>query len=163
VQPPDPGYPTLFQAWIGDAIATEADNPGRLVAIDGKTCRGSHDGVHGLHIVSAWASEEGSAPGQVATDTKSDEIMAIPQLLEQIDLGGTLVTIDAMGCQKEIVRTIVAGGGDCVIAVKDNQPKLMTSIRAFFHDHLERDLEDLRYRYHETREDGHGRIFERSN
>lgn len=158
-------FQRCFLAWIGDAIATEADNPGRLVAIDGKTCRGSHDGAHGLgalHIVSARASEEGIALGQVATDAKSNEITAIPQLLEQIDLGGTLVTIDAMGCQKEIVRTIVAGGGDCVIAVKDNQPKLMASIRAFFHDHLERDLEDLRYRYYETHEGGHGRIDERS-
>ena len=77
-----------------------------------------------MHIVSAWATEEGIALGQVATDAKSNEITAIPQLLEQIDLKGTLITIDAMGCQKEIVKQIVAGGGDCVIAVKDNQPKL---------------------------------------
>ena len=82
-----------------------------------------------LHIVSAWASEEGIALGQVATDAKSNEITAIPQLLEQIDLAGTLITIDAMGCQKEIVEQIVAGGGDCVIAVKDNQPKLLAAIR----------------------------------
>ncbi len=74
---------------------------------------------------------------------RSNEITAIPQLLEQIDLAGTLITIDAMGCQKEIVKQIVAGGGDCVIAVKDNQPKLLAAIQTFFLDHLERDLEDL--------------------
>ena len=67
-----------------------------------------------------------------------------------------------MGCQKEIVEQVVTGGGDCVIAVKDNQPKLLAAIQAFFLDHLERDLEDLRYRCHETLDDGHGRIDERS-
>jgi predicted transposase YbfD/YdcC len=154
-----------FQAWISDAIQADSDDPGRLVAIDGKTCRRSHDGAKGLgalHIVSAWASEEGIALGQVATDAKSNEITAIPQLLERIDLDGTLITIDAMGCPKAIVEQVVTGGGDCVIAVKDNRPKLLDAIPSHFWDHLERDLEDLRYRYHETRDDGHGRIDERS-
>ena len=99
---------------------------------------------------------------EVATDAKSNEITAIPQLLEQIDLNGTLITIDAMGCQKEIVKQVVTGGGDCVIAVKDNRPKLLAAIQAHVFDHLERDPEDLRYRYHETLDDGHGRIDERS-
>jgi predicted transposase YbfD/YdcC len=158
-------FQRCFQAWIRDTIPTDAHDPDRLVAIDGKACRGSHDrakDLGALHIVSAWASEEGIALGQVATDAKSNEITAIPQLLEQIDLTGTLITIDAMGCQKEIVKRIVTGGGDCVIAVKDNQPTLLAGIKEFFLDHLERDLEDLRYRYHETLDDGHGRIDERS-
>src|SRR5438270_5019666 len=158
-------FQRCFQAWVGDAIVIDGDTSRRLVAIDGKTCRGSHDkakGLGALHIVSARASEEGIALGQVATDAKSNEITAIPLLLEQIDLGGTLITIDAMGCQKDIVEQIVTGGGDCVIAVKDNQPKLLTEIKEFFLDHLERDLEDLRYRYHETLDDRHGRIDERS-
>ena len=158
-------FQRCFQAWIADAIPSDADGSERLVAIDGKTCRRSHDhakGLGALHIVSAWASEEGIALGQVATDAKSNEITAIPQLLEQIDLSGTLITIDAMGCQKEIVERIVTGGGDCVIAVKDNQPKLFTAIQTYFLGHLERDLEDLRYRYDETRDEGHGRIDERS-
>jgi predicted transposase YbfD/YdcC len=158
-------FQRCFRAWIADAIPIVADKPGRLVAIDGKSCRGSHDGAKGLgalHIVSAWASEEGIALGQVATDAKSNEITAIPQLLGQIDLAGTLITIDAMGCQKDIVAQVVTGGGDCVIAVKDNQPKLLAAIQTFFHDHLERDLGELRYRYHETLDDGHGRIDERS-
>ena len=158
-------FQRCFQAWIADAIPIDSNNRGRLVAIDGKTCRGSRDGSKGLgalHIVSAWASEEGIALGQVATEAKSNEITAIPQLLEQIDLAGTLITIDAMGCQKDIVEQIVAGKGDCVIAVKDNQPKLLAAIRTYFLDHLESDLKDLRYRCHETRDDGHGRIDERS-
>ncbi len=99
--------------------------------------------------------------GQVATDAKSNEITAIPQLLEQIDLKGTLITIDAMGCQKEIVKQVVVGGGDCVIAVKDNQPKLADAIQTFFLDHMENDLKDLKHRHHETHEDGHGRIDDR--
>jgi len=158
-------FQRCFQAWIADAILIDSNNQGRLVAIDGKTCRGSHDeakGLGALHIVSAWASEEGIALGQVATEAKSNEITAIPQLLEQIDLAGTLITIDAMGCQKDIVEQIVAGKGDCVIAVKDNQPKLLAAIQTYFSDHLESDLKDLQYRCHETRDDGHGRIDERS-
>jgi predicted transposase YbfD/YdcC len=158
-------FQRCFQAWINDAIASDADASGRLVAIDGKSCCGSFDtakDLGALHIVSAWASEEGIALGQVATEAKSNEITAIPQLLNQIELAGTLITIDAMGCQKEIVKQIVGGGGDCVIAVKDNQPKLLAATQTFFLDHLERDLEDLRYRYHETLDDGHGRIDERS-
>ena len=158
-------FQRCFRAWIADAIPIDADKSGRLVAIDGKTCRGAHDAAKGLgalHIVSAWASEEGIALGQVATDAKSNEITAIPQLLGQIDLDGTLITIDAMGCQKEIVKQVVTGGGDCVIAVKDNQPKLLAAIQGHFLDHLERDLNDLKYRYYETCDDGHGRIDERS-
>jgi predicted transposase YbfD/YdcC len=157
-------FQRCFRAWISDAIPADADKPGRLVSIDGKSCRGSHDeakGLGALHVVSAWASEQGIALGQVATDAKSNEITAIPQLLEQIELAGTLITIDAMGCQKDIVERVVTGGGGCVIAVKDNQPKLLAAIQGFFLDHLERDLKELRYRHHETREEGHGRIDER--
>jgi predicted transposase YbfD/YdcC len=157
-------FQRCFQAWISDTIQADSSKRGRLVAIDGKVCRGSHDSAKdlgALHIVSAWASEEGIALGQVATDAKSNEITAIPQLLEQIDLKGTLITIDAMGCQKEIVKQVVVGGGDCVIAVKDNQPKLAEAIQTFFLDHMENDLKDLKHRHHETHEDGHGRIDDR--
>ena len=157
--------PEAFQDWIANALPTANAQAKRLVAIDGKTCRGSHDAgneLGPLHIVSAWASEEGIALGQVATDDKSNEITAIPQLLAQINLANAIVTIDAMGCQKDIVEQIVADGGDFVIAVKDNQPKLKAAIEAFFHEQLERDFEDLRYRCHETSDDGHGRVDERA-
>jgi predicted transposase YbfD/YdcC len=158
-------FQQCFQVWIAQAIHTDEDGPARLVAIDGKTCRRSHDAAHGLgplHLVSAWASEEGIALGQVAADQKSNEITAIPQLLKQLALAHTLITIDAMGCQKDIARDIVAGGGDFVIAVKDNQPTLRGAIEAHFLKHLERDREDLRYRHHETSEAAHGRLDERS-
>jgi predicted transposase YbfD/YdcC len=159
-------FQRCFQAWIADAVVDdEAAGPRRLVAIDGKTCRGSHDAGRNLgplHIVSAWASEEGIALGQVATDAKSNEITAIPQLLQQIDLKGTLVTIDALGCQKDIVAQIVAGQGDCIISVKDNQPKLQDAIEAFFHEQIERDFEEVQYRTYETLDQGHGRIDERT-
>jgi predicted transposase YbfD/YdcC len=158
-------FQRCFQNWIAHAIPSDDAAPNRLVAIDGKTCRGSHDAgknLGPLHIVSAWASEEGIALGQIATADKSNEITAIPKLLEQIDLSKTIVTIDAMGCQKDIVEQIVVAKGDCVIAVKDNQPKLMAAIESFFCEHIERDLEDLQYRVHETCEKGHGRIDERT-
>ena len=113
-------------------------------------------------MVSAWASEEGIALGQVATDAKSNEITAIPVLLDQIELSNAIVTIDAMGCQKDIVAQTVEGGGDCLIAVKENQPKLHAAIAAFFSEQIEKDFEDLRYRVYESRDDGHGRIDERT-
>jgi predicted transposase YbfD/YdcC len=158
-------FQNCFQNWIADAIQTEDTGSKRLIAIDGKTCRRSHDvsqQLGALHIVSAWASEEGIALGQIATEEKSNEITAIPELLKQIDLTDSLITIDAMGCQKEIARDIVAGGGDFVISLKDNQPKLRETVEAYFEKHLECDLEDLKYRCHETSEAAHGRIDERS-
>ena len=156
-------FQKCFQTWVASALTPTDTNAKKIVAIDGKTCRGSHDAskdLGALHIVSAWASEEGICLGQVATE--ANEITAIPQVLAQIDLSKAIITIDAMGCQKEIVEQIVAGKGEFVIAVKDNQPKLKEAMETYFHHHLERDLEDLQYRYHETRDEGHGRIDERS-
>ena len=153
-----------FRAWVAAAIPSSSDTTmtpvRRLIAIDGKTCRGSHDdskSLGPLHHVSAWASEEGLALGQVAAADKSNEITAIPVLLRQISLKDTIVTIDAMGCQKAIVEQIVAGGGDAVIAVKKNQPKLHEAIASFFREQLANDFEDLQYRRHETQDQGHGR------
>src|SRR4051812_6668643 len=103
-------FQKCFQDWVAHAIRRDETGTARLVAIDGKTCRRSHDEAHGLgplHVVSAWASEEGIALGQVAAQEKSNEIVAIPLLLQQIELTDALVTIDAAGCQKEIARTIV--------------------------------------------------------
>jgi predicted transposase YbfD/YdcC len=158
-------FQRCFQTWIADALASDSTDGKRLVAIDGKTCRRSHDSAKDLgplHLVSAWASEEGLALGQVATDAKSNEITAIPVLLDQLDLSDTIVTIDAMGCQKDIVEKTVEGGGDCIIAVKDNQPKLKAAIASFFSEQIENDFDDLRYRVYESRDDSHGRIDERT-
>src|SRR5438094_6492990 len=96
-----------LQSWLADVREKLG---GKQVAIDGKTLRGSHDGEtrpHALHLVSAWATETRLFLGQLAVDQKSNEITAIPQLLELLDIEGDTVTIDAMGCQKEIVQTIV--------------------------------------------------------
>ena len=101
--------------------------PGEVVAIDGKTARRSYDpaGNKGaIHLVSAWATQNNLTLGQVKTEEKSNEITAIPQLLEMLDLNGCIVTIDAMGCQREIAQQIIAGGADYVLAVKENQGRL---------------------------------------
>jgi len=111
------------------------------VPIDGKTLRGSGGGKHRdhpLHLVSAWATQQGITLGQVAVDSKSNEITAIPQLLKMLELSGAIISIDAMGCQKEIAAQIIKGGGDYVLAVKDNQPKLRAALETFFlerHEH----------------------------
>ena len=157
-------FQRCFQDWIADALEPGGGGRGRLVAIDGKTLRRSHDAANGLgplHVVSAWASEHGIALGQVATEEKSNEITAIPLLLKQIELAKAVITIDAMGCQKDIARDIVAGGGDFVIAVKDNQPKLSEAIGAVVEKHLDGELEALKHRQYETDEHGHGRRDER--
>lgn len=154
-----------FERMIAACLTDEEPGTARHIAIDGKTARRSHDRAEGLgplHVVSAWATEQGLALGQVATDDKSNEITAIPQLLDQLDLTDAVVTIDAMGCQKEIAQQIVAGGGDYVLAVKDNQPKLHEAIRAFFTRHLEHDLAGVPHRVHETCDQGHGRLDERT-
>jgi predicted transposase YbfD/YdcC len=158
-------FQQCFHDWIANAACPDEHGPARLIAIDGKTCRRSHDRAKelgALHIVSAWAAEDGIALGQVATEEKSNEITAIPELLQQLDLADTIVTIDAMGCQKEIAKQIAEEGGDFVLSVKDNQPKLHEAIKEYFDEHLARDLEDLVYRSHETRDKAHGRVDERA-
>lgn len=157
-------FQECFQRWIAECLTGDADGSHRTIAIDGKTMRRSHDGAGGLgplHLVSAWASEQGIALGQIATEEKSNEITAIPDLLDQIDIQGAVVTIDAMGCQKEIAKKIKHGGGDYVLAVKDNQPKLHQTLQEFFVEELEDDLEQVPHRRHETHDKGHGRIDDR--
>jgi predicted transposase YbfD/YdcC len=111
------------------------------IAIDGKSQRGSARrtvGRSALHVVSAWAVENHLTLAQVATDAKSNEITAIPELLELLDLEGAVVTIDAMGCQKEIAADIIDGGGQYVLAVKENQPHLYEDIERAFDEVLDR-------------------------
>jgi predicted transposase YbfD/YdcC len=109
--------------------------PGDWIHVDGKTLRGtgrSTAKLKALHVVSAWAGQTGLTLGQVAVDAKSNEITALPELLKVLDLHEKIVTSDAMGCQKDIAETIVAGGGDYILAVKDNQPTLHAEIHAAF-------------------------------
>jgi len=151
-------FQRCFQEWI--AASVTSDDGVRHIAIDGKTLRRSHDrrrALGPLHVVSAWASAQGLALGQLATDEKSNEITAIPELLDHIDVRKAIVTIDAMGCQKEIAQKIVAAKGDYVLAVKDNQPKLCEAIREFFLAQVEDDLQSVPHRRHETHDKGHGR------
>jgi predicted transposase YbfD/YdcC len=112
----------------------------RPMAIDGKTARGSARRTVGqspLHLVSAWSVENHLTLGQVATDAKSNEITAIPELLKLLDLEGAVVTIDALGCQKEIAAGSVGEGGESVLAVKENQPHLSEGVRRAFDEALE--------------------------
>jgi predicted transposase YbfD/YdcC len=133
------------------------------IALDGKTLRGSATAKLGpLHVVSAWATQANLTLGQVTVDQKSNEITAIPKLLELLDLHGALVTIDAMGCQKEIAKQIVAGGGDYVLAVKGNQEHLLADIQATVEHALDGKLAAGVVVQHTTCEDGHGRHEERS-
>ena len=134
---------------------------GRLIAIDGKTLRRSYDAAHSkaaIHMVSAWASANQISLGQVVTDAKSNEITAIPELLNVLALSGSLVTIDAMGCQTAIAQTIVDGEADYCLAVKGNQPTLENGIAAYFDEHLQDDFANVKVRRHTTSERGHGRI-----
>jgi predicted transposase YbfD/YdcC len=115
--------------WLAEARETA----GRLVNIDGKTIRGSGDSAHNpVHVVSAWAGEEEIVLGQVAVDEKSNEITAIPKLLDLLDIKGSVVTIDAMGCQTDIAKKIREKKADYILAVKDNQPTLHEDIREYF-------------------------------
>jgi predicted transposase YbfD/YdcC len=132
----------------------------KQIAIDGKCLRGSGrltDGLKALHLVSAWSTENHLSLGQVAVNDKSNEITAIPVLLELLELNGALVSIDAMGCQKEIAEQIVAGGGDYVLPVKGNQETLLRQIRLSFNAALALDFEDLALDSFQTEERGHGR------
>lgn len=132
------------------------------IAIDGKTCRGSASATLGpLHLVSAWAVDANLSLGQVEVDGKSNEITAIPKLLELLELQGALVTIDAMGCQKAIAEKIVEGGGDYVLTVKANQERLLSDIQQTVEEGLEGRLPAGTVGMYTTTEYGHGRREER--
>jgi predicted transposase YbfD/YdcC len=152
----DPGaFEKCLLSWIHAVQEVTRD---RVIAIDGKTLRGSCDHTSGraaIHMVSAWATENKLSLGQVVVAEKSNEITAIPELLQLLDISGALVTIDAMGCQREIADEIRAGGGDYVLAVKRNQPKLYEQVEAAMMEALEGEPEDLDE--HQTVEKGHGR------
>jgi predicted transposase YbfD/YdcC len=144
-------------SWI---TALHEITDGQVVAIDGKTLRRSFDTASGktaIHMVSAWATANHITLGQVVVDAKSNEITAIPKLLQMLEISGCLVTIDAMGCQTEIAREIVNAKADYVLAAKGNQPTLHQGIKDFFDDHFEDDFARTKAHRHETHEKGHGR------
>lgn len=159
-------FQAAFLQWVSSFVDGSADEQEpRFVPIDGKTLRGSGGAKgreHPLHLVSAWATKQGMTLGQVAVDSKSNEITAIPKLLEMLELTGAIVSIDAMGCQKEIAKEIVNGGGDYVLAVKDNQPALAKATEEFFSQrHENRDFEEHACRQYRTVDRSRGRTVER--
>jgi predicted transposase YbfD/YdcC len=148
-------FQACFREWVQAVSSTLRI---KHVAIDGKTLRGSGSAKLGpLHLVSAWATAQYLSLGQVAVDAKSNEITAIPALLELLDLNGALVTIDAMGCQKAIARKIVDQGGHYALTVKDNQEHLLEDIQQSFLKALDSDFAGLDHDTYATRERGHGR------
>ena len=148
-------FQACFRAWMQALHETLGLSQ---IAIDGKTLRGSAFGnLKGLHLVSAWATANCLSLGQVAVAEKSNEIPAIPQLLELLDVSGAFVTIDAMGCQKEIAAKIVDKGGDYLLTVKDNQPTLFAEIQDSFEKALEQDFAGVQHDSYQTEDRGHGR------
>jgi predicted transposase YbfD/YdcC len=149
-------------AWLHDMRQASAGGPtaGEVVAIDGKTLRRTFDrarGLGALHLVSAWATANGLTLGQVAADGKSNEITAIPQLIDLLDLQGCVVTIDAMGCQRDIAAKVVAKEADYVPALKENQPTLYEEVTGHFARQFEPGSATGPMPHHREVETGHGR------
>src|SRR3974377_133055 len=140
----DPGaFEKCLLSWV-QAVQEVTDH--RMVAIDGKTVRGSSDhetGRAAIHMVSAWASENKLSLGQVVVDEKSNEITAIPELLQVLEISGALVTIDSEGCQKEIADQIREREADFVLAVKQNQPTLYEQVEGAIDEALEQGAKDV--------------------
>lgn len=147
-----------FASWV-QAVAEVTK--GQVIAIDGKTLRRSHDrggGKGAIHMVNVWATANGLALGQAKVGEKSNEITAIPLLLRMLDVSGCIVTIDAMGCQKEVARQIVAGGADYVLAVKENQGRLHEDIQDLFSGAAAHAFDGVPHEVWRATTKGHGRV-----
>lgn len=153
-----PAFQERFMQWVESTFSVGRD---QVIAIDGKSVRRSHNHATGqgpLHLVSAWATASGLVLGQRKVEEKSNEIEAIPELLKQLFLKGCVVTIDAIGCQKDIAEQIVAKKADYVLAVKANQPRLQADVRDWFTWAHARQFRDVAHTYAETVNKRHGRI-----
>lgn len=156
-------FQMCFTQWLQSlrekaAAATEIDQP--VLAIDGKTLRRSHDrarGLGALHSVTLWASEFGLTLAQVATNEKSNEITAIPELLKLVDIRGAIITIDAMGTQTAIAKQVIDGKADYVLALKGNQGTLYQAASDYVEEQMNNDFADVKVRRSTTTETGHGR------
>ena len=151
-------FESCFISWISSICNV---TKGQVVAIDGKTLRRSYDKSSdkaAIHMVSAWASKNGITLGQVKTEQKSNEIKAIPELLKTLEVKGCIITIDAMGCQKDIVSRIIGKKADYVLAVKGNQKNLHEDIIRIFEEARSFDFQGINYDFHESVDRGHGRI-----
>src|SRR6266481_8278292 len=146
-----------FVAWV--AALTGA--PDGVIAIDGKTVRRSHhknSGTAAIHMVSAFAARQRLVLGQVKVAEKANEIVAIPKLLDMLDIEGAVVTLDAMGCQRDIARKIVDKKADYIFALKGNQGTLRDDVKLFATEHKARDFKDTTVTRHQTLDGDHGRI-----
>lgn len=150
-------FQACFIAWVASIAKLDPD----IVAVDGKTLRRSYQqgGAKApIHMISAWASRQRLVLGQAKVADKSNEITAIPELLKRLTIKGAVVTIDAMGCQKEIAATIVDQEADYVLALKGNQGTLADDVTVLFAEQKARDFKDVSVSRHETLEKSHGRI-----
>jgi predicted transposase YbfD/YdcC len=150
-----------FLSWVQSLVEVTG---GDIIPIDGKTLRRSYDRAEGrgaIHMVSAWSSANGVVLGQVKTEEKSNEITAIPKLLGMLDITGCTVTIDAMGCQREIAKQIVNQGGDYVLALKGNQSSLYEDVQLYMDSLITQELKNTPVETTHTLDKGHGRIEER--
>ena len=148
----------LMRRWSGKLAGTLK---GKQIALDGKVLRRSFQKgweKDPLHIVSAWCVEENLVLGQVAVDQKSNEITAVPKVLEMLDIKGATITVDALNTQKTIAQQIIKGGGDYLMAVKDNHPDLHDSIRRHLDEMILEKFDGVEHVYHESVDGGHGRI-----
>jgi predicted transposase YbfD/YdcC len=160
-------FQTCFQKWI-DALTEPASpdlthpmpNPQKVIAIDGKSLRRSHDHKNrlgALFLVSAWSVENGVSLGQLATEAKSNETTAIPELIDNIDVSGAIVTIDAAGCQKNIAAQIIDAGGDFIFTLKGNQGNLHKAVEKWFLAQMANGFVDATVRQYQDVVTGHGR------
>lgn len=153
-------FQKCFERWIKRLSGAREPTDLDVIAVDGKALRRSHDragGLGPLFLVSAWAVQRGISLGQLATEEKSNEITAIPELLDQIDVKESVVTIDAAGCQKNIAAKIIDGDADYVLALKGNQGTLHDAVIAHIIEHMENDFANATARKHTESLKGHGR------
>jgi len=153
-----PEFQKCFLSWIQ---SISCFNPGEVIALDGKTIRHSYargGEKKAIHMVSAWATSQKLVLGQVKVDKKSNEITAIPALLKVLELNGSIVTIDALGCQRSIVKSIVSQGGDYVITLKKNQPSLYARVEELFKQAISQGFSGFTHTAYSTKkENNHGR------
>lgn len=150
-------FQNCFLSWIK---SINKITEGEVIAIDGKTLRHSYDkgkDKGAIHMVSAWATSNKLVLGQCKVEEKSNEITAIPELIKVLDIAGCLVTIDAMGCQKEIVKSIAEKSGEYIIALKKNQGNLYKNVEEIFKEAISKGFEGFKYSEFHTKEDKHGR------
>lgn len=154
IQPKE--FEKCFRSWVASVCEKRS---GEIISIDGKTVRGSASGNKSpIHMVSAWAHEQQLVLGQIVTDEKSNEITAVPDLLDVLDIAGCIVTADAMSCQKAITQRIVEKEGDYVLGLKDNQPTLRRDAEDYIIDALNNKQHYPDLQHCQTTEKGHGRL-----